>query len=362
MLLHTSFIPQQIDSVKKISFDANDIAIPVKENIAQEKTDTTSHKKKKKEKKKKEAKEVAAKRKEKAAEGRRQKAGDDSTSSTQAGSTSSLQEGSIDTFSLLDGHAQQTNTKQQTTPSKSQIKKNVEPVLVKQQFKTYQQADKIHIQNREYWVPSVSLFSLLIIVWARNTHSNRFARIGKAFFNIREFYQVVREEYAMINSLSIAMVILFILNLSVFIYQLNAYYDVFALTPNAFVFFIKIVLFVSLFFLIKLVVVNLLGFMFYGRSEQVADFVYNIFLMNNISGLALIPVIIFMAYFSLVSKPTIILLSCIILISIYLYRILRTFNISIGEGRVSKLYFFAYLCTLEFLPFVVIFKVITNRF
>ena len=125
---------------------------------------------------------------------------------------------------------------------------------------------------------------------------------------------------------------------------------------------LKIVLAVLLFFLAKLVVVRLLGIIFYGKSEQVADFVYNIFLMNNASGIALVPIVIFMAYFNAIPRSTLIVISSTILISIYLYRIMRTFTISSGEGKVSKLYFFAYLCTLEFLPFVVIFKVVTSRF
>ncbi len=222
--------------------------------------------------------------------------------------------------------------------------------------------NKIHIQNREYWIPSVILFSLLTIVWARNSHSNRFVRMLKAFFNIREFYQVVREEYAMVNSLSIGMALLFILVQSVFLYQVNSFYSIVEPTSKPFLFFIKITLVVFLFFAIKLLIIRILGFVFYGKTDSVSDFVYNIFLMNNISGIVLIPIVIFIAYFDVIPKSIIIPTSSIILTSIYLYRTLRAFNLSLGNSSVSRLYFFVYLCTLEFLPFVVIFKVIVSRF
>jgi hypothetical protein len=207
----------------------------------------------------------------------------------------------------------------------------------------------------------IILFSLLIVVWARNIHTKRFDRIGKAFFNIREFYQVVQDEYAMTNSLSIGLTMLFVLILSVFIYQVNAFYNLFTSIPAPFLFYMKIVFIVLLFSICKLLIVNMLGYIFYGRSEKVSNFVYNIFLMNNISGIVLIPIVIFTAYFSIIPRPAILTTSAIILIFIYLYRMLRAFRISSGEGGVSRLYFFVYLCSLELLPFLVIFKVITGR-
>ncbi len=238
---------------------------------------------------------------------------------------------------------------------------NEQSIFTGHQLKADSLRDKIHLQNREYWIPSVILFSILILVWARNSHNKRFSRISKAFFNIREFYQVVREEYAMTNSLSIGMMLLFVLIISVFFFQLNSYYGLYALSPSAFFFYLKIVASVLSFFIIKMLIVSLLGALFYDKSDQVTDFLYNIFLTNNVSGILLIPIVVFMAYFRAVSMPLLIFTSGILLISIYLYRVWRSFNISAGEGRVSKLYFFAYLCSLELLPFVVIFKVIIRK-
>jgi hypothetical protein len=229
------------------------------------------------------------------------------------------------------------------------------------QLQIISKTDKIHFQDREYWLEGIVLLSLLILVWARNVHAKRFTRISKAFFNIREFYQVVKDEYAMTNSLSIGLILLFVLIVSVFIYQLNAFYSIFPLKPGPIGFYLKIVVMVLLFTLVKLLTVNMLGSLFYGRSEKVTDFVYNIFLMNNINGIVLIPIVIFTAYFNLVSRSAILAISSVLLVSIYLYRMLRAFEISSGEGGVSRMYFFAYLCTLEVLPFVVIVKVITGK-
>lgn len=347
MLYRISFLPQQVDSLRTQPFVINEEAQPAqeKETNATATRDTTSGKKHKKEKKKKEKREKTESV---------LKHGDSQLPSQQP-TTNNLSMEQV----IQQPPSPTPGFKADSLTLTTQF--NNGSFFTGHKLKPGQENDKVHLQNREYWVPSVILFSLLIIVWAKNSHSNRFSRIGKAFFNVREFYQVVREEYAMINSLSVAMITLFILTLSVFIYQVNAWYSLFPLTPSAFIFFVKIVTAVVLFFLLKLITVRLLGIMFFGKSEQVSDFVYNIFLMNNASGIALIPIVIFMAYFNAIPKPTLIAISSIILIFIYLYRILRTFSISSGEGKISKLYFFAYLCTLEFLPFVVIFKMILNR-
>lgn len=352
---HLPNIPQTTDSTKKYSFDVPEGAptSPQTQNSLQQNPDTVSNKKAKRERKKKEKKNEAESKKNKKekAELKEQKAGKETyvvTVSEPMGQLvsprhpiDSIKKDSVVTHSKIIGVSAFRNNELKTTAA---------------------QENKIHLQNREYWIPGIVLFSLLIIVWARTSHYKRFSRIGKSFFNIREFYQVVREEYAITNSLSIAMGILFILTLSVFIFQLNEYYGIFIQTPTAFLFFLKIVFAVLLFSILKMLFVRLLGLLFYGKSEQVTDFVYNIFLMNNISGMALIPIVAFMAWFNYLPKPALIAISATVLITIYLYRTLRTFNLSASGGQVSKLYFFTYLCSLEFLPFVVIFKVILNRF
>ncbi|MCC6690204.1 MAG: DUF4271 domain-containing protein [Bacteroidia bacterium] len=322
MPTYINFIPQQIDTVKKFSFDAT--GNPAPKIDEQTKADSVIVKKKRKNKTEKTEKKVEA-------------------------AKTKQQSDSI------------TVTQKSASPNKDFARSSeaeVKPISEKH----FSSPEKIHLQNREYWTPTIILFSLLIVVWARNSHSNRFARIRKSLFNIREFYQMVREEYAIVNSLSITMMTLFILTLSVFIYQVNSYYNIYPTSSNPFLFFVKIVAFIFLFFICKLVVINILGYIFYNKQDHVSEFIYNISLMNTFCGLALIPIITIMACVSPTSLPTVAIGGFTILVSIYLYRILRTFAISTSGGGVSKLYFFVYLCSLEFLPLVVIFKVIMSRF
>jgi hypothetical protein len=350
-------MPQQADSVKKHSFDAAEPPLqPDTGSVLkhkEEKSDSANvkeHVKKKERDKKKEhdnKREQANKpeQTEKKEQTAKQEQSNNKEQQTQKPVNS----------------VQQPNLTLVTSAIPAQDSANGLSLFTGHELKIIPQTDKIHFQNRQYWVESIILFSLLIIVWARNVHTKRFTRISKAFFNIREFYQVVQDEYAMTNSLSIGLVLLFVLILSVFIYQVNGFYNLFASTPSPFLFYLKIVVIVLVFSIIKLLIVNMLGSLFYGRSEKVANFVYNIFLMNNISGIALIPIVIFTAYFTVVSRPAILVASAIVLISIYLYRMWRAFRISSGEGNVSRLYFFVYLCSLELVPFLVIFKVIGSR-
>jgi hypothetical protein len=157
------------------------------------------------------------------------------------------------------------------------------------------------------------------------------------------------------------MILLFVLIISVFLCQLNAYFGLFPANPAPFLFYLKIAMLVLLFFLFKLLLIRMLGALFYGKTELITEFLYNIFLMNIVSGVILIPIVIFMAYFKAIAMPILISASAILLISIYLYRLWRSFNISISVPSVSKLYFFAYLCSLELLPFILIFKVIIRK-
>ena len=221
--------------------------------------------------------------------------------------------------------------------------------------------ERLHIQPHNYWIFALVIMFLIIIVWAKNIHTRRFYRLGKSLLNIREFYQVVREEYSMTNNLSIGLVVLFVCTTSLFIYQGNRLYPQSLLPTDPFYFFTFISLCVLTFFLLKILLVRLLGILFLGNSSQVTDFVYNIFLVNLVIGIVLVPIVIGIAFIDIVPKHTLFVLSCWLLAGIYAFRLGRTFIITTGQVRILRLYFFAYLCTLEIIPFIVIFKLIEGR-
>ena len=213
--------------------------------------------------------------------------------------------------------------------------------------------DRLHVFFHDHWITLLLFLFFGTIVWARNIHYRRFIRLGRSIINIREFYQAVREEYSISNSLSISLVALFILGFSLFLYQANLYFGYYHFVGLKWVFYLKIVSVVFAVFIYKLLTIRGLSVIFLGKLSAATDYLYNVYLTNAISGLILVPFTLFLAFLQIVSQRYLIQVSSVLLILIFLFRILRYFNIGRDESGVSKLYFFTYLCTIEIIPVLI---------
>ncbi|MDR0815144.1 MAG: DUF4271 domain-containing protein [Bacteroidales bacterium] len=88
-------------------------------------------------------------------------------------------------------------------------------------------------------------------------------------------------------------------------------------------------------------------------QNVVKEYVYNMFLFNSVQGLFIFPLLLFIPF-----APSSLYMTYAVIATlglIYFSRILRFFQI-IHAKKVPAFYFILYLCTLEFLPFVVLVK------
>lgn len=361
-MIVTAIKIQRADSLKKFNFQdetpAENTSKPT--NTSEENnSDTTPKKKKKKKEKPDNKKEETVKKEKKKKKEKKEK--EEKADKKEKKKKEKKAEEQVKKTSVEHNLLQPISAAKADTVLKSGSTPSAQSLFHEHLLSTGKIDHKLHLQNREYWVPGVFLLSLMVIVWSRVSHNNKLDRVFKSFFNIREFYQVVREEFAMTNSLSIALMILFALLQSIFLYQLNVFYQIIPLSNAPVLFYFKIVIGVALFFVLKLLLVRLVGFVFYGRSEVTVDVLYNLFIMNKMSAFLLIPITLSMAYLTLFGTQTVIYAGALILLLIYIYRLFRLFVITMNGAKFSKIYFFMYICSLEILPFVVIFKLIANR-
>jgi hypothetical protein len=210
------------------------------------------------------------------------------------------------------------------------------------------------------------LFALLFTVYAiyvslRVLYSKRFRQEIRAFFTSRTVSQMMREEYALSNRVSIGLSLLFILLFSLFLYQVFAYYGYFNIeTYPPVKFYFSIVGLVIVLFALKLLLVRLLGVVF--RVEgAVNEYIFNIFLHHKALGIFLFPVTIALAFVRDVPPRHLIAAGWCIVGLVLLYRTLRTTVGGIQAAGISKYYLFLYLCTLEILPLIVIIKVFISQ-
>ncbi|MDD4739581.1 MAG: DUF4271 domain-containing protein [Bacteroidales bacterium] len=177
---------------------------------------------------------------------------------------------------------------------------------------------------------------------------------------IKAFYSkiklIFKGVYSNITVFSIS-ILLFVPIFSLLIYAPLSYYNYLSYSPinSHFGTYLLIVLVALTFFLIKYVLIYFFGLLF--RLEALCskyNFNHTLFFITD--GLVLIP-FVFLFYFLPNNLQFSMLIASIIAISmLFLFRLLRGFALVFKNTKASQFYLFVYLCTVEFLPIIIIYK------
>lgn len=201
------------------------------------------------------------------------------------------------------------------------------------------------------WPALVLTLVVLLLAFTRAFGLSRFNQIYKSMFSFYASQEVAREERVFFHRVNFSLMIIYIFNLSllIFYFYMNAggNFSIFVLFP-----FILLCVACSYFF--KLLFGFLLAKIF--SNEQIVPmYSYTVMLYNYFLGILLIPAIalLFFSNFEalIIIKAVVIPLVIIVLI----FRFIRFFTLGI-YNKISVLYIFLYICTLEILPLVVVGK------
>lgn len=113
--------------------------------------------------------------------------------------------------------------------------------------------------------------------------------------------------------------------------------------------------FVAATYLVKFLTLKLAGWMF--QMERLTNsYIFIIFLVNKIIGIALLPIIVVTALANIELKTVMLGLSWLILGGLFIYRFIQAFGLLRKEKRISAFHFLLYLLAFEILPILVIYK------
>jgi MFS family permease len=208
----------------------------------------------------------------------------------------------------------------------------------------------------EDWMAVVFVLTLIGIAWLRHNDPRRIQRLFLSIFNVRLLRQVLREEIAFSNSTSFVLSTIALFGISLFLYVGKMVLGVEAIEGSGLLLFGKISLLVFIVYLIKFLgirAIQILGDGDFGLSE----YVFNVFLFNQIAGLVLMPVMAIAVYVSLPFALIVTAAGAVVLSSFILIRIGRGLSNAM-RLHVRPFYIVLYLCALEFLPLALLIKVI----
>ena len=205
------------------------------------------------------------------------------------------------------------------------------------------------------WLIAIMIFSFILLAFVNFYDHTYIGQIFESLINFRASIKLQNESSALAAKSAVLLMIMFFLNISMFIYQVFLYFNLHTNINSILLFFIIFFIIIS-YFLFKYVIIQLLGNIF-DATEVKKLYIHNTNLLNQINGIILLISVIVIPFIDNNFIVIIIYATFILLIISYIIRVLRTVQI-FSYKHFSLLYLFLYFCTVEILPFFIIIKVL----
>lgn len=240
----------------------------------------------------------------------------------------------------------------------------IEPLEVNTLFKTHKlQLNQYYPQTIEKqnpdWFTIILVTIIIAVTLLKVFYSKIFFQIFKAFVNNNTANQIVRDENLLVQRASILLSVICYLVFALFTYKITQFYNYEnQYVGQGFIKFLFIAIFIGISYSVKMITLKLFGNIF-NYEKPTVSYIFNLFLINNVLGIVLLPLLIILTYFNSDYFIYILKLCIAIIILFYLYRLIKGVLIWTSIPRYNLFYLFLYICALEIAPLLIIYKIIS---
>jgi len=227
--------------------------------------------------------------------------------------------------------------------------------VVPQSVKPYGIVGKERVIPGQDWTLGLILILWMIFASVRVEFPEYLGQIFSSLVNFNAATRLFRQRgyKTMYGALRLDLIFYLILPLSV--YQIARFYKVDASGYPLILLFIGLLLIINIFLFIKIFVHRLMGSIAM-LKEQAAELIFNIKMYYRSLGFVLLPVVTIHAILPETNFITIWVIAVLIVL-MYVATVIRSIYIGYKK-EISIFYLILYLCTLEILPLLLIFKLI----
>ena len=211
-------------------------------------------------------------------------------------------------------------------------------------------------QQSTDWITIIFLVSLIIFAWIQTSYSKRLNQLFRAVAQPYQVNQLERDGNIVKERIALGLGLNYYMMSSIFIYQILNQFGV--LPPGLSNLTLTGIIFTGLFVyqLLKSLVIHGSGVIF-NTNESARQYQLIILIFNYIIGIILFPVVVIAFYWNNVAF---LIAGLIIITLLILYRIVRGFLAGLENKNYNLFYLFLYLCTLEILPLLLIYRAISK--
>ena len=206
------------------------------------------------------------------------------------------------------------------------------------------------------WITIVFLACLFIFAWIQASYSKRLTQIFRAVAQPHHVNQLERDGNIFKERIALGLGLNYYLITSIFIFQIISAFGALPAEFNNLT--LTGIIFAGLFAyqLLKSMVIYGIGIIF-NTGEYARQYQLIILIFNYMIGIVLFPVVLIAFYWN---NPAFLIAGIIIISLSILYRIVRGFLTGQDNKSYNLFYLFLYLCTLEILPLLLIYKAISK--
>ena len=206
------------------------------------------------------------------------------------------------------------------------------------------------------WMVGILLFAIVLMAIVRFSFSKYLHKVLDSILNYQTASNLLSEKNMRNLRGSIFLNFLFFVNLALFLVQYAVYILSLNQENNNFIFFLYSFLILIIVYSVKAILIRLMGYIF-GAVKESKEYLHTVFIYNKNLGVFLLPIIISVPFIALYATPILLNIGLFITLIFYIFRLFRGFKILFRQ-HVSIFYMILYLCALEILPLLMIYKLL----
>ena len=205
------------------------------------------------------------------------------------------------------------------------------------------------------WLTILLVLILVLFASVRATYSKYLGSLFQSIFNYSTSQRMFQEKNYSFMHAAFRLEIFFYLSFAVFLYQLFQFFETGVAYRNTGLFLFSLGL-VLVYFIGKKTVYKMVGFVVEGTYET-SEYLFNLDNVNRVIGIVLFPIIALIAFYPFENRTLPVILGIVSVAFLYFLLLFRGFKILMRK-QFSIFYLFLYFCTLEFLPLVLLYKIV----
>lgn len=213
---------------------------------------------------------------------------------------------------------------------------------------------RINRENND-WLTLLLMVVLVLLALVRTAWDKYMGNLFHSAVNYSTSSRIFQEKNTSVLQGAFWLDVLFYLVFSVFVFQLLDYFRIDLPWRKIYQYLFSLGL-VLVYFSAKKMIYRLMGILVEKKSET-GEFLFNMDNFNRVTGLVLFPVVTVIAFYPFSSVLLPIAIGLFVFVSLYLLLLSRGFLILLKK-QFSIFYLFLYFCTLEFLPLVLLYKIL----